>query len=260
MWIKQTNFQLPIFNFHKNLPIKISNFLLELFFPSFCLGCRKEDSFLCNDCKSTLEISEYNYCLCNKNPLRLANNSKSGKCNGCRDKKLSGLYFALPYKEKFLTKKLIYQFKYGPYLKNLAKNLTNILIEHFVLAKNNTEGIWQNGILIPVPLEKKKLKSRGYNQAEELAKELSKILRVPLISNNLVKIRKTMPQMELSAKEREENLKNAFLVKNPAEITGKKIFLVDDVYTTGSTLEECAKTLKESGVKSVWGIVIAREG
>src|SRR3989344_4917059 len=162
---------------------KIRDFLSELFFPSFCLGCKKEGTYLCNDCKSTLEISEYNYCLCSNNPLRIAPLAEDktqgkpfgvtqGKCSRCRDKKLSGLYFALPYKEKFLTKKLIYQFKYEPHIKDLAKNLTEILVEHFVLAKNNTNQIWENGLLIPVPLEKKKLKSRGYNQAEELAKEL----------------------------------------------------------------------------------------
>lgn len=122
------------------------NFLLELFFPSFCLGCQREGLLLCQDCKSTLDISEYNYCLCNKNPLRLApltQGKHQGKCTRCQDKKLSGLYFALPYKEKFLTKKLIYQFKYEPYLKNLAKVFAQILVEHFVLAHNNTEKIWK---------------------------------------------------------------------------------------------------------------------
>ncbi len=303
-----------------NLKDKIKHFLLELFFPSFCLGCQKEGTYLCSDCQSILEISEYNYCLCNRNPLRLPPQGKpsttfaeksfsrkddftrtnnlinkkilnakvvlgklQGKCPRCQDKKLSGLYSALPYKEKFLTRKLIHNFKYEPYIKDLAKILVNILIEHFVLSKNNTEEIWENSILIPIPLEKKKLKSRGYNQAEELAKELSKVLEVPLITDVLIKTTPTLPQMKLSAIQRQENLKNAFSinpvrnkspeaiadvfshrisngVKKPAEIAGKKIFLVDDVYTTGATMEECAKILKKSGAKTVWGIVIAREG
>ena len=236
------------------------NFVLELFFPSFCLGCQKEGAYLCEDCKSTLEISEYNYCLCSKDPIRLPQNSKGGKCSRCQDKKLSGLYFALPYKEKFLTKKLIYQFKYQPYIKGLAKDLAGILMEHFVLTGNTTEQTWENSFLVPVPMEIKKMKDRGYNQAEELAKELSKMLNIPLISNNLVKIKKTLPQMELSAKERQENLKDAFLVMNAEEIKGKKIFLVDDVYTTGSTMEECARVLRSAGAKQVFGIAIAREG
>ncbi len=252
-------------------------FILELFFPSFCLGCKKERTFLCYDCKSTLEISEYNYCLCNKDPLRLPktedtlnlttvqnrvlpNQGENGKCNRCQAKKLSGLYSALPYKEKFLTKKLIHNFKYKPWIKTLAKPLADIILEHLFLAKNLETHIWENSIIIPVPLQKSKWKDRGYNQSEELARELGHILNVLLVLDNLVKIKKTLPQMELSAKDRQENLMGAFIVKNPDNLAGKKIFLADDVYTTGSTMEECAKTLKEAGAKQVWGIVIAREG
>lgn len=249
---------------------KIKSFLLDLLFPKFCLGCQKEGVYLCEDCKATLDISEFNYCLCEKNPLRLMPESKSGKCQRCQDKKLSGLYFALPYnlpacrQEKSLTKKLIYQFKYKPYLKDLAKTLASVLIEHFIKTGKNTDEIWENSVLIPVPLDKKKLKNRSYNQSEELAKELSKVLQIPIISDYLIKIKSTKPQMELSKQEREKNLLNAFAIKNLArpdlaKFSGKKVFLVDDVYTTGSTMQECAKVLKENGVKQVWGIAIARE-
>lgn len=239
---------------------KVKPFLLDLFFPKFCLGCQKEGAYLCDDCRALLDIAEFNYCLCDAKPLRLPPDSKLGKCQRCRDKKLSGLYFALPYKEKILTKKLIYQFKYQPYLKDLAKTLASILVEHFVISGKNTDEIWGNGILIPVPLDKKKLKIRGYNQSEELAKELSKVLQIPMIPDNLVKIKSTKPQMELKKEEREKNLENAFKIKNPEKISGKKIFLVDDVYTTGSTIEECAKILRDAGAKIVWGIALAREG
>jgi len=239
---------------------KIRIFFLDLFFPKFCLGCQKEGTYLCDDCRTLLDIAEFDYCLCNTKPLRLPPDSKSGKCQKCQDEKLSGLFSALPYKEKNLTRKLIYQFKYQPYLKDLAKTLVSILIEHFVISGKNTDEIWDNGVLIPVPLDKKKLKTRGYNQSEELAKELSKIMQIPVFSDILVKIKSTKPQMELSKKEREINLENAFAVKKPFDfIQGKKIFLIDDVYTTGSTMEECAKTLKQAGAKSVWGICIARE-
>ncbi len=239
---------------------KFKNFLLDLFFPKFCLGCNKEGSYLCNDCRATLDICEFQYCLCSKSPIRMGPEQKNdGACDRCRNKKLSGLYFALPYKENALVKKLIRQFKYQPYIKDLAKTLAGILIEHLVISKKNTDEIWNNSVLIPVPLDKKKLRSRGYNQSEELARELSKIMQVPVISDNLVKIKSTKPQMELSKEQREKNLENAFTIKNPADIAGKKVFLVDDVYTTGSTMEECAKVLRDSGAKSVWGICIARE-
>ena len=249
-----------------NLSNKSKDFTLDLLFPKFCLGCKKEGIYLCDDCRALLEISEYNYCLCDQKPQRLlpdpadAGRQKSGKCDKCRDNKLSGLYFALSYKEKPLTRILIHQFKYEPYLKDLSKTLASILIEHFIKTGKNTNEIWENTVLVPVPLDKNKIKIRGYNQSEELAKELSKILQVPVVSNVLIKTRKTESQMKLNKEEREKNLENAFVIKNPEQISGKKIFLVDDVYTTGSTMQECTKTLKESGVKSVWGIVIAREG
>ncbi len=239
-------------------------FLTELFFPSFCLGCNKEGTFLCQDCRSLLEILEYNYCLCSQNPLLVSTSKSTGKCNRCQDKRLSGLYFALPYKEKALTRKLIHQFKYEPHLKCLAKTLASIIIEHLVLAKKNTNDIWENSVLIPVPMDKKKLRERGYNQSEELAKELSVVLKVPVLTNCLIKIKHTAPQMELSKQERENNLKDAFDIKNSTidgsmVLKGKKVFLVDDVYTSGCTMEECTKKLRQAGAKQVWGICIARE-
>ena len=245
-----------------NLIDKIKEFLLNLFFPKFCLGCQKEGIYLCEDCRAILDIAEFDYCLCDSKPVQPAlifKGSPRGKCPRCDDKKLSGLLSALPYKEKHLTKKLIYQFKYQPYLKDLAKTLASILVEHFVISGKNDEEFWENGFLVPVPLDKKKLKIRGYNQSEELAKELSKILKLPLISDNLIKIKSTKSQMELPKREREKNLENAFVIKNPAELAGKKIFLVDDVYTSGYTMQECARSLRAAGAKEVWGICLARE-
>lgn len=248
----------------------MKKFLKDLFFSKFCLGCKKEGVYLCEDCKSLLDICEYNYCLCEQNPQKVFWNfdsDRQGKCRKCSAKKLSGLYFALPYKESILTKKLIRQFKYEPYLKDLSKTLAEILVEHFIKAAINTNDIWENAVLIPVPLDKTKLKNRGYNQSEELAKELSKIINVPVFSDILLKTKQTDPQMKLKKLEREKNLLGAFSINNKsvatsdvATLSGKKVFLVDDVYTTGSTMSECAKVLKSAGAKSVWGIAIAREG
>lgn len=234
--------------------IKVKNFLLELLFPKFCFGCNKEGSYLCEDCKSLLDICEQQYCLCNKNPKII-----KGKCKKCQNKSLSGLYFALSYKKNPVIKKLIYQFKYEPFIKDLAETFAKIIAEHLIISKNNTEAIWQNSCFVPIPLDKKKLKWRNYNQAEELSKELSKIINVPVVLNNLVKTKSTLSQVDLSEKQREENIKDAFLIKDSVEIKDKKVFLVDDVYTTGSTMNECAKILKKAGVKEVFGITIARE-
>lgn len=235
-------------------------FLKELIFPSFCLGCNKEGELLCQDCRATLDISGYDYCLCNKDPLRLLESEKNRTCQRCKSKKLSGLYAALPYNEKILTKKLIYSFKYEPYIKELSKSLSSIILEHFLLTHKNTESFWQNGVLIPIPMDKKKLKRRGYNQAEEITKEIATYTKCSIETNVLFKVKPTNSQTELSKEKRENNIKGAFLVKNLEKIKNKKIFLVDDVYTTGSTMEECANVLRTLGIKQVFGIVFAREG
>ena len=245
--------------------IKTKEFVSDLLFPKFCLGCQKEGSYLCEDCRGLLNICEFHYCLCSQNHQTISpNQNKNGKCSRCQDKKLSGLYFALPYKEGHITKKLIHQFKYQPYLKDLARTLASILIEHFVISQKNTNEIWQNSVLVPVPLDKTKFKIRGYNQSEELAKELSKVSKVPVISDVLIKTKQTKPQMESKKEEREKNLLGAFAIARSEatkqSLKNKKIFLVDDVYTTGSTMNECARVLRDAGAKSVWGIALAREG
>lgn len=257
-----------------NSNCKINRFILDLIFPKFCLGCQKEGTFLCCDCKSLLDILEFNYCLCDTKPILLPSapgthtSLPAGRCQKCHGKALSGLYFALSYKDKSLTKKLIHQFKYKPYIKNLSETLAGILIEHFIKTNKNTDDVWDNSVLIPVPLHKRKLKERGYNQSEELAKELSKIIKVPVLSDVLLKTKLTPPQMELKKQEREKNLENAFSIRRSKncgmsdipQFSKKKVFLVDDVYTTGSTMQECSLALLKAGAKSVWGITIAREG
>jgi competence protein ComFC len=210
-------------------------FLLDLFFPRFCFGCQKEGNYLCRDCQSTLGIlsSHQNYSTQN----------------------LKDLYFAVDYRNP-LVKNLIQNFKYGPFIKELAKTLSSLILEHFQLLDNQPN--FSNFILIPVPLEKRRLRWRGFNQAEEIGKELSSFLKIPLFADYLAKIKQTLPKVELSDQAREENIENAFEVKNKNQIFAKKILLVDDVLTTGSTLEECARVLKKAGAKEIVGIVIAR--
>lgn len=238
---------------------KIKNFILDVLFPKFCLNCAKEGNYLCQDCQSLLEVLEDNFCLCQKSK-RLP---EAGKCQQCRSKKLNGLYCALSY-QNHLVKKLIQKFKYQPHIKELSKNLSSLITTHFLLLSlgfnNNTiKKKFSKSILMPVPISKKKLKQRGFNQTEEIGKELAKFLKIPLINKNLIKIKEIMPQTELKKQEREKNIKEAFSLKNKKEIKDKKILLIDDVYTTGSTMEECARILKEAGAEEVWGIVIARE-
>jgi len=230
--------------------MKIKESFLDLFFPKTCLFCQREGEYLCQDCFALLEISEYQYCLC-KNPLRLP---QAGKCRRCQKKSLNGLYFALSYQNSF-CQKLIRQFKYENAVKELAKPLSSLIIAHFQLSNKLLP---EEGILIPVPLTKKRLKWRGFHQAEEIAKELSNFWEIPLILDCLIKVKENPPQVDLSEEERMENIKGVFQAQNEKEIMGKKIFLVDDVYTTGATMEGAARILKTAGVKEVWGVVVAR--
>jgi ComF family protein len=237
---------------------KIKRLLLEVLFPSFCLGCQREGNLLCVDCQHTLDISEYLYCFCSKNPTRILPDSNIKNCRKCSGNPLDGLYSAVSYQERNLTKKLIYEFKYSG-IKNLAPALASIITEHLFHTSFFSESHLKNSVLVPIPMESKKMRYRGYNQSEEIAKELSNIIDIPISLQSLKKTRPTRPQVGLSACERSMNVSNAFEVTYVKDILGKNIFLIDDVYTTGSTLNACATTLKTAGAKKVFGIVLARD-
>lgn len=235
----------------------VKKFLLDLFFPQFCLACGREGSLVCQDCLALIEVFEYQYCpFCSKAKRLLIT---AGKCQAHQKMKLDGLFAATNYQD-FLVKKLINSFKYQPFLRTLKTPLAFLIISHFLISEQ--EIILKergNSLLVPIPLLPAKKRWRGFNQAEEIAKVLSDYFKIPASFNLLIKIKKTQPQVELPRAEREKNIKGAFKLREPQKVQGKKIFLVDDVFTTGATMEECAKVLKKAGAKEVWGIVIARE-
>ena len=205
------------------------NSILDLFFPKFCLNCNEEGSYLCQDCFALIDILKTQ-----PDPF---------------------LYCAALY-DNFVVKKLINQFKYEPYIKELAGPLSSLIIAHLLNLEKFPD--FRDFVLVPVPLYKKKLKHRGFNQAEELAKELAKFLKIPIIFDALLKIKNTPAQVELKKEQRQENIKGAFLCQKPKIIQGRKILLVDDIYTTGATMQECKKCLKEAGADVVLGICVAR--
>ncbi len=219
---------------------KSKKFFLELFFPQFCLGCQKEGIYLCQDCRAILEVSTLHQVFQTEN--------------------LNDLYFACNY-QNALLQKIIQKFKYPPFVRELSTSLSSLIIDHFQLIDNPPAFLQEKKedfILCPIPLERKKLKWRGFNQAEEIGKEIAQFLKIPLINDALFKIKETAPQVELSEKERKENVLGAFVCQNKEKIKEKKILLVDDVYTTGSTMEEAAKTLRMAGAKEIVGITVAR--
>ncbi|MGC9031288.1 MAG: ComF family protein [Minisyncoccia bacterium] len=233
----------------------IKESILNLLFPKFCLGCKKEGTFICEDCLSTIEISEYTFCpFCEK-----PNRTFLGKtCKKHRNFYLNGLFSATSFQNN-LVKTLIYNFKYEPFLKELAKPLSFLIISHFLLSKNEIVFKNSNSLILPIPLHISRLKFRGFNQSELIAKEITNYFNVEFSNNVLFRIKKTKPQIKLNKEERKENIKESFLVRENKIIKNKTIFLVDDVFTTGFTMEEAAKALKIAGAKSVYGIVIARE-
>ena len=115
-------------------------------------------------------------------------------------------------------------------------------------------------IIIPVSISKQRFKERGYNQTLLIAKELaSNIEKLELKNDVLFKIKNTAPQSTLNKAERKSNLKGAYAVKNETVIKNKKVLILDDVYTTGSTAKECSKLLKSAGVKHIGVITIAKD-
>ena len=112
-------------------------------------------------------------------------------------------------------------------------------------------------VIVPVPLHHSRLKERGYNQSELLAKQLGKLLSLPVNNTTLQRIRRTESQVKLGAKERHKNVADAFVCSNK-QLVNQKILLIDDVCTTGSTLDACAAALKQGGVISVWGLILAK--
>ena len=239
----------------KQIFLQIKRKVFNILFPAICLNCQTEGNWICQDCLSNIDVLEYQYC-----PFCKERVFEEGTCKKHRQKNLNGLFFAASYKNP-LVKKLIKKFKYPPFLKELSLSLSSLIITHFILSGNkiifNNQ---ENSLFIPVPLFSSKKRWRGFNQSEEITKELSKFLKIPYQVNNLIKIKKTQSQIELSKEERERNIKNSFKIKNPLEIQGKRIFLVDDIFTSGATMEECAHVLKKAGTKEVWGIAVAREG
>lgn len=231
--------------------------LLELLFPTFCVSCKKLGAYLCADCFSKLSFDVLEVCLvCKKaaiggltHPICLTTYA------------IDGSFTAIAYKG--VAKKLLYTFKYKPYVSHIASVLVDLFYEA-IIQKEAFDRIYQTQkekiFLVPIPLYAAKLKSRGYNQAEVLAKELGKKLEVPIVPL-LERVKETTPQMGLTEIQRKENIKGAFgVIKGKEKLLQDRIvFVIDDVLTTGATFSEAAKMLKKSGAKQVWGLALARD-
>lgn len=149
----------------------------------------------------------------------------------------------------------IHQLKYQN-LKAISSSLAVLLADYLLL---NPLQPLQGEVLVPVPLHPRRLRERGYNQSVLLAKKLSRLINLPVITDCLIRVKESKPQVRTTTlKERRENVTGAFICHGD-KIHGKQIILVDDVCTSGATLEACATALKNNGAVSIWGLTIAME-
>ncbi len=229
---------------------------LNLLFPKYCINCKKLGDYICANCFSFIAFDTGGICaVCGKDSIDKLTHP------GCKTKySIDGIFSSILYKG--VSKKLIYNFKYKPYLKNLRKILSDLFYEGLIQKQEFYDIIKKSKklIFVPIPLYSARERARGYNQAEILAEDLSKRLGFKT-SNLLKRVRKTNSQITLSKKERKENIKEAFEFNSSSKSYGKDtcVLLVDDVFTTGSTLMEAAKTLKMNSIKSVWALTLARD-
>ena len=231
--------------------------ILNLVFPKYCVNCKKYGDFLCPDCFSYLSFDTKNICLeCGKPSY---DGITHPRCMG--KYKINGSFTGIVYNP--VSKKLIFKFKYKPYLSSLSSYLVDLLYESIIQDEqfNKVLSRWgDNLVLVPIPLSKAKLRKRGYNQAEKLARSLSKKLNIPVV-DCLERSRDTKPQMGLNKKERAENISKAFRIKekHSAIFKNRCAILVDDILTTGSTFSEAAEVLKHHGARDVWAVALAKE-
>lgn len=246
---------LPYQTENSGLLVRWKETLSDMFFPLFCLGCEKYGEWLCPDCFAKLPLRHDQRCpLCLKQPT-----PQGERCFACKEYAgLDGLFAASDYRSPLLSY-VIHTYKYR-FIPELSSVLGAFLV-----------GVLQNSrlplpdLIVPVPLHRRRLRFRGFNQAVLLSEYLGNNLvpgfPLPSASQILKRARKTKPQMKTrSREERLVNLRNAFTVSEEGKeaVAGKHLWLLDDVSTTGTTLAECAKVLKQAHAKSVFGIVLAR--
>lgn len=218
--------------------IHIFNKILDFLFPKKCLGCGTRNVFLCDNCLKLLPLIEA--------PLF------GIKIDGVKE------IFASTYYESEIVKKAIRLLKYHG-IKSLAKPLANLIYLRLGSAILENAVNPNKSLMIPIPLSQNKLRKRGYNQTKLIGQTLSDKLSISFNSNVLYKIRETLSQVEIKDRsKRIENMLGAFMVKNPEAVKGKNIILVDDIVTTGATLKDAARALKQAGAKKIIAVVVAK--
>lgn len=233
------------------------DFIASLLYPKRCVGCKKSGNYICDNCFSKISFLEYQICgICQKGSIDSLTHPK------CKTPySIDGIISSISYKG--IVKRLLYQFKYKPFLSDLKVPLSKLFYEGLIQQEAVIKFVSRDNVLVTaVPLHVSRERKRGYNQSELLGKELAKRLDITYMSSILDRLKQTKPQFELTKEQRKENLKGAFALNSrfKQKIKGKQIILVDDITTTGATLRECGKVLKQSGAGKVLGVTLAHEG
>jgi len=228
-------------------------FFTDLLFPKHCLGCSILGAYICPKCQRQLHYLDRNTCFyCKKaslysltHPICLKNFN------------ITGLTAIFSYNN--LLKKIIKNIKYR-LVTEAWKDLTRIIEPEAVRQIGFYKRISKDFFLQPIPLSKRKIRERGFNQAFLITRFFQAFLDFP-ISDFLIRVKETLPQAELKTKkDRYNNLRGAFKINpvNKSKVIGSKIILVDDVVTTGSTVREAAKVLKKAGAAKVYVLALAK--
>jgi ComF family protein len=222
---------------------------LDLLFPTRCAACQHSGAILCPACIAAIRPLSPPYCRHCNTPL-----DASGICKNCRyaPLRLSGLRVASKYEGTLRAS--IHALKYAGN-RRVAEPLGSLLAQAYRIYGLRAD------MIVPVPLHSERIQQRGYNQAFLLAQMCSRCTNVPLNSSLVRRTRPTSSQVHLGMRERQSNVAGAFscppTITNGA-LRGRSILLIDDVCTTGATLEACAAPLFAAGAQAVWGLVLAR--
>ncbi len=222
--------------------------ITDLLYPPRCVSCQANTAWFCANCKA--ELSYIKPPVCHKCGYPIA--KQTPFCHQCQTNPLNYLdaIRSAAFFDYGSLKTAIHKFKYQG-VKILYKDFASMLADCYSDYQLNSD------VIVPVPLHKSRYKERGYNQAALLAQGLSKLIELPVNRKALIRHRITKTQMTLKAKERKINVSNAFVCRSTS-LAGKKILLIDDVCTTGATLDACAQALKQTNVRAVYGLTLAR--
>lgn len=242
-----------------NYPQQIINSILDTIFPKVCLGCSKfigksDFDYVCRKCFREIDLKNTFECIGCKRQTKYGLSCISCKKDNSIDQLIIAAELSDPLVDNMLK---VYKYKFvydmaAPLSVIAKKCIKKLLSKGFNLFEDNP-------LIVPVPLHKTRLNKRGFNQSELLAKKMSDTFHISCADNVLA--RKYNPKNQADIKPREErlnNVKNNFIVTDTKAVRSRTVILIDDICTTGATLNECAKVLKESGAKKVIGFVIAR--